>query len=779
MYVRYPNEYCMRSYKHFFHLFLFFLISVSSFISVSAKAQRVALVLSGGGSRGAAHIGVIRALEENHIPIDYIVGTSIGAIIGGLYAIGYTPDEMEDFIASDSFNRLIAGNLSEQNVYFFRREDQNASWVAFDFNLKKKFTSFLPTNLISPYEMDFKFLEMFAPASAIANYNFDHCIVPFRCVVADVDSTKSVVLRQGDLNSAIRGSMTIPFVFKPITINDRLVFDGGMYDNFPADVAMKEFHPQVIIGSRVAQRYSNPSKDDILSQLQTMLMGRQSDTINYPNAVLIIPKLPEINIINFSKAKEMIDSGYIAAIRMMDDIKEHVHARMDPDTLAKRREAFQNQEHPLIFDSIYITGLNSIQSGYLRKMLKHGKRFVSLTEIRKEYFRFIDDGFCKGIYPVARYNKRTGYYDLYLDVQKADNFNLQFGGNLSLGTSSEGFLELQYKYLWTKALHFSANGYFGKFYNSAKVDARIDFNSKLPLFIDANYTFNHFNYFQNSTYFFDDKTPSYLMQSEYFGELRGGIPVSNHGKLTAGMVYAFTNSKYYQNNTFSRVDTADQTSFNFFSPDICFELNNLNRKQYANAGAKFLMSVAYINGIEDFLPGTFSLNKSEISQGRQWFQFRIMWDNYFATLGPLKLGFYGEGLVSNQPLFLNYTSSLLYAPEFSPLPEMKTLFLPPFRAYNYAAAGLKGVVRIYKKIEFRLEGYLFLPYQSILQDPTDQTAYFGKIFSDHNYVYSGAVVYNTFLGPISLGVNVYDKTTVPYTINLNFGYIIFNKRALQ
>ncbi len=769
----------MRSYKVKFSLLCWFLISISASLSISVEAQKVALVLSGGGSRGAAHIGVIKALEENHIPIDYIVGTSIGAVIGGLYAIGYTPAEMEDFIASESFSRLIAGNMNEKNIFFFKKEDQNASWIAFDFNLKKKFTSLLPTNLISPYEMDFKFLELLASASAVSDYNFDEFMIPFRCVVADVDSTKSIVMRHGDLNSAIRGSMSIPFVFNPITIDGRLVFDGGMYDNFPVDVAVKDFRPQVIIGSRVAQRYGNPSRDDILSQLQSMLMERQSDTIMYPNAILILPKLPEINIINFSRTKEFIDSGYYSTLRKIDEIKNLVHARLNPDTLASRRESFKNKQPPLVFDSIYVHGLNTIQSAYLRKMLKHGNRFVTLSAIRKEYFRFIDDGFIKGIYPIARYNRRTGYYDLFLDIQKADNFNLQFGGNISLGTSNEGFLEIQYKYLWTKALHFTANGYFGKFYNSAKVNGRIDFNSKVPWFIDASYTFNHFNYFQNSTYFFDDKTPSYLMQSEYFGEIRTGIPVSNHGKVMIGITSAFTNGKYYQNNIFSRMDTADQTSFNFFSPEICFELNNLNRKQYANAGAKFMMSIAYVNGNEDFLPGSFFKNKNEFSQFRQWFQYRIMWDNYFTVIGPLRFGFYGECLLSNQSLFSNYTSSVLYAPEFSPVPEMKTLFLPSFRANNYVAAGLKGVLRLYKKIEFRLEGYLFQPYESILENPDNQTAYYGKILSDRSLLYSAAIVYNMFLGPISVGVNYYDKSTNPYTINLNFGYIIFNKRALQ
>ena len=135
--------------------------------------------------------------------------------------------------------------------------------------------------------------------------------------------------------------------------------------------------------------------------------------------------------------------------------------------------------------------------------------------------------------------------------------------------------------------------------------------------------------------------------------------------------------------------------------------------------------------------------------------------------------------ISDQPLFYNYTATLLYAPAFQPLPEMQTLFMPAFRATNYAAAGIKAVVKIYKKIDFRAEGYIFQPYQEILEDPETQKAYFGPIFSSRAYVASGTFVYYSFLGPISLGVNFYDKLPQPFTFNLNFGFIIFNPGTIQ
>ena len=322
------------------------------------------------------------------------------------------------------------------------------------------------------------------------------------------------------------------------------------------------------------------------------------------------------------------------------------------------------------------------------------------------------------------------------------------------------------------------NGYFGKVYSSAKIGGRIDFNSKKPWFAELSYTYNHFNYFKYASFFFDDKTPNYLIEQEYFGNLKLGMPISNTGKLSLVLTYAFTNDKYYQSNMFSRNDTADQTNFNFFAPSLIFEVNSLNRKQFANAGVRLLFSLSYINGREDMLPGSTAVSKDPVTQYHDWFLFRLVYDNYFQTLGPLKFGFYGEGVISNQPLFSNYLSSLLFSPSFQPIPESQAYFLPSFRAPNYAAAGLKMVLRVYKKIEYRLEGYLFQPYRQIKENPDDYSPYFGPVFADRAWMATTALVYNSPLGPLSLGVNYYDKQPDSFSLNFNFGFIIFNRRAM-
>jgi NTE family protein len=205
----------------------------------------------------------------------------------------------------------------------------------------------------------------------------------------------------------------------------------------------------------------------------------------------------------------------------------------------------------------------------------------------------------------------------------------------------------------------------------------------------------------------------------------------------------------------------------------------LNHKQYPNSGVRFKVSLAYLNGLEYTLPGSSSEDKTEHQSFHDWFQLKILYDNYFEAIGPLKLGFYAEASISGQPLFYNQTASLLYAPAFEPTPEMQTLFLPAFRAYSYGAIGMKAILKVYKKVEFRAEGYLFQPYQEIVKDAETGEPEFGPLFSDRAYTLSGTFVYKSFLGPISLGVSFYDKLEQPFTVHLNIGYLLFNPRSFK
>jgi NTE family protein len=157
-------------------------------------------------------------------------------------------------------------------------------------------------------------------------------------------------------------------------------------------------------------------------------------------------------------------------------------------------------------------------------------------------------------------------------------------------------------------------------------------------------------------------------------------------------------------------------------------------------------------------------------------QIKIIYDTYYKQHGLLRMGFYCEGVFSSQPLFSNYTASLLAAPAFQPLAESKTLFQPNFRAHKYAAIGLKNIFTLKNRIDFRIEGYLYQPYQEITvndkNEPTLTVPFLRRYF-----IGTFALVGHTPIGPFSFSVNYYHEEEKPFSFLFHFGYIIFNKKS--
>ena len=164
----------------------FLLIGILCLCPYIIHGQKVGLVLSGGGAKGIAHIGVIKALEENNIPIDYVTGTSMGAIVAAFYAMGYTPEEMLELIKSKEFSTWSTGEISPSNMYYFRKPDPTPAFISFKLSGTKGLSNVLPDSYINPLPMNLGFLVVFAPYTAVCRGNFDNLFVPFRAVAADI-----------------------------------------------------------------------------------------------------------------------------------------------------------------------------------------------------------------------------------------------------------------------------------------------------------------------------------------------------------------------------------------------------------------------------------------------------------------------------------------------------------------------------------------------------------------------------------------------------------------
>lgn len=753
----------------------------------SGYGQKVGLVLSGGGASGLAHIGVIKALEENHIPIDYITGTSMGAFIGALYAAGYTPKQMEEFVLSPDFQNIAGGTIKSRYIYYFRQKISDGSWVNFRFAFDSSLISSIPTNLISPVPIDFALLQYFTRASFAAHSNFDRLFVPFRCVAADIANKKPYIFKQGNLGEAVRASISYPFYLKPIIVDGKMLFDGGLYNNFPADVMQNDFHPDVVLGSNVASRLEAPNEDNILSQIRNMLMTPTQFKLQGKGDI-ITPNV-EAGILTANHPQALIDSGYTATMRQMPEILQMISRRTDSAHLAESRKQFADRQQPLVFSKVTTRGLSAAQDRYTRSILKGQKPLLSESEMEKNYYKVATDYDFRSIYPVVTHLDSLGHYTLNANVKNEKPFSVSFGGVISNRPISTGFVGLQYHHTGAEDIDLSGNTYFGELYTSGLVAAKVSFSSPFPFYIEPALVYNRWNYFTSSTEFFQDVIPPYLVQQDEYGKMDIGIPIGMEAKVTIGGSSSNYINSYYPNVTFKPTDTADQTKFEATAFYLRYELNTLNRKEYASAGTRIFVQAQTIQGWEDNIPGTQEVNRQPSSKYHQMEQLKLTIDNYYKQRGLIRLGIFAEGVytysilpVSKAPLetyFTNYNATTLMAPAFQPTPESQVLFLPDYRAFNYAAGGPKLIVSFKPNIDLRFEGYIFLPYQAI-EKTTNNGVMYGAPLAQRYYVGVASIVYNSPIGPVSLSINYFENSNPVNNLSVMFhiGFIIFNEKSL-
>ncbi len=745
------------------------------------NAQKVGLVLSGGGAKGMAHIGIIRVLEENNIPIDYIAGTSIGAIVGGLYAAGYSTDEMEELFKSDNFYFWSTGKIQEEYRYYFKRPEPTPAWLQLRVEKKEEKVKLIPPSYIVPAEqMDFAFMELTASTNAACNYDFNNLMVPFFCIAADVNKSQPVVLRSGDLGSSIRASMTVPLYFKPIKINGNLLFDGGILNNFPTREMKDTFKPDIIIGHKVANDKKEADTDDLMVQIANMVMRPTDFEINAEDGILLETSFDNVGLMDFNKIDQVLARGEKTATLAIDSIKTLVTRRVSKTEVQQKRDKFNSKKPLLYFQNIQVEGISDpMQRKFIIQSMKHGSDVVSLANIKTEYFKLVADKHLKSIQPVSFYNPETGYFDLHLKVEPEKRVDVSIGGNISTKPINQGFVDFNYRTYNGKAYTLNSNLYFGRFYSSFKLGGRIDYPTRLPFYLASYITLNRWDYFSSSSeWFFEDVSPPYIIQAENNFRIEGGFPLKLHSKLYAGIAYSGASDEYYETDIFEKEDIPNKTNFNAFVAQIGFENNSLNYKQYATEGALQGVNGKFITGEENHYPGSSSKLLGKTETKHNYFLIRAHSLRYYQLSKHLRLGTHLEGVVSNKELFSNYSSSKLTAPGFMPTPHSKSLFIENFHSNNYLAGGIKTIYSFTNAMHLRIEGYAFLPLYETVKNVDLSPAKGEHLISNYYIQGLASLVYQTGIGPISLSLNYYEKESTDLYLTLNFGYILFNKRGL-
>ncbi len=750
-------------------------------INESISSQTVGLVLSGGGAKGLAHIGVIKALEENNIPINYIAGTSMGAIIGALYSMGYTTEEMIQLFKSKDFYNWSTGNIEENLVITTNVKFEDASILSFDLKIDStKVKAVLPSHIVPTQQMDLAFLLLFASGTAQCKGNFDSLFIPFRCIASDIQNKTQVLFKNGDLGEAVRSSMTIPIYFKPLIVNGKMLFDGGIYNNFPWKELKNEFHPGFIIGSKVANNTKPPKEDDILLQLENMIVGQTEYDIKDTASIKIETNLKEIGILDFNRIDEIVNQGYENTLKIIDSIKLYVKDCETKEKIKDKRNDFKKKLPELKFKSVNLTGLNIKQDRFIRHQLTQRSKNLSQVNLKDEYYKIITDDYINRLYPKAKYDEHSKMYDLELNANLKRNVELGIGGNISSNSINQGFLSGSYYFFGNTANRIYANIYFGRLYSSVNLSYRIKFPWKKLFSIESSLIFNRFDYYRSSgELFFEDVKPTYLIKNEAFGNLNFTLPLNNNISLSNDFSLGALDNEYYQVDNFSHTDTPDKTYFDFINNSLKLEKKTLNKKQCPYRGRKMYIKFNYISGKEEHKPGTTSFDSLKTINYHSWINIKLYSETYHRILRDrIWLGVLIDANYSTMNLFSNSKATLLVTPSFNPTPHSKTIFISNFRSNKYLAIGIIPCIRLFNETFLRLEGYAYQPMKelNVSSEPNEENS---KFLKSAKFICSASIVAHTRVGPLSISMNYYPEEEKKYYFVLSFGYILFNKKALE
>jgi NTE family protein len=766
--------------KSLLYVFLFL------FLSPPLCAQKVGLVLSGGGGLGLAHIGVLKCLDEYGIKVDYIVGTSAGGLVGGFYAAGYSAKEIEQLVISEEFQQGVSGTIMPKDRFLLGQAEDDASWISVDLELDTLFHALLNPVLVNDIPLNFGLARHLYLPSMRAGFDFDKLPIPFRCIASDILMQKSVVIKSGQLSDAIRATITVPMFFTPIKVANKYLFDGGIYNNFGVDVMREEFKPDVIIGVNVATTsyadYPYGEDDELVKNPVKYALIANGDTTQLTaNDILILPDVP-YNATKFDRVKEKVKIGYEATKAKIEEIKRKIRKQKDDVQAVSNYKLFTDMRETNI-SKFTVTGIDANKSRYVERMFKIKKdHHLSIAEIRRRYFRLASYPYFQSIYPRFLPDEK-GCYEFNLAVKDKSIFKILGGGNLSTRGISMIYGGVNFNFLRQKLYSVAFNAYAGSFYASIQGKVQINYPYRVPFYVEPQLTYNNWNYIQASELFIPATSfKTNVQRTDRFLGVNIGLGIGNTTKTIFSVGYISNHDDYTNTSTSQSSDTLDVSTLKGLQLRLQWGRSTLNRKQFASIGSAEHVSVMYFNGQEEHFAGNtsvFSRNGTqEYTAYHQWFRIKATTERYIGT-GKYQWGYMLEGVFSNQPTFRNYRSSLINAPAFYPLLDSRTIFLSDFRAFSYVAGGLRNVITLAKRLDLRLEGYVFKPFNKIVEGDKQNPILGNMNFKDYNIALSGALVYHSPLGPASLNLNYYDDVRYKWGFFLNVGLLIFNKRAME
>ena len=558
----------------------------------SAYARpKIGLVLGGGGAAGISHVGVLKVLEENHIPIDYIAGNSMGAIIGSLYASGLSADEIEKVAKQLDWPTL----FQDDPGYALKSYDQKKQAADFfntlTFGVSKEGVKF-PGGLIGGQRLMFELRRLLAPTQKYNN--FDQLPIPFRAVATDIRTGETVVLKDGNLATAVRASMSIPGIFTPVTINNRLLVDGLVSNNVPVDVA-RDMGADILIVSRIPAGKPRPLNSALDISLQTMdlLMSKTSqaqiDSLTKSD-ILIEPPIGDIGSLDFSRVNETIPIG-IKGARAKLPALQALAAQLGTlnQPLARAPKAVMNSN--MLITSVVIDNRSSLNNDLVRKKLN-----INVGDVinEKRLQAGLDRIYSLGYFGLVDYDltpNPQGGYNLKVTANEAAEGNKRVSIGFSLADDFNGDSRYQAgaKYvrqgLTDKGTELRAEGIIGE---------RLLASAELyhPLIADEK------NVFVAPKVWYQERDATIDNEAQQIAELRAhergvsvdiGRTMSNTAEVRAGMFY----QKIRPQVKTGAFDLQDKSNIVEAGVKLQYQSDTLDSINFPTKGGRFSASVSH------------------------------------------------------------------------------------------------------------------------------------------------------------------------------------------
>lgn len=752
-------------------LFLSILLSVLPALLKAQAHQSVGLVLSGGGAKGIAHIGLIQALEDNDIPIDYITGTSMGAIVGGLYACGYTPAEMMELINSDYFGYLSSGKADPAFTYYFSKGSPSPQMFAMsvggrDSTARSKI--FNPQSLISPMPMSFGFMQIFSAYGAQCGGNFDRLFVPFRCVASDVAQKRKKVMGAGDLGESIRASMSFPLIFQATEIDGQVLYDGGIYDNFPVGVMQTEFAPSVIIGSDVSAPSDGPA-NSYFQQLDLLVSRAQSYEVPPETGIKVRIDVSNFGLLDWDRADAIYRAGYSRGIEMMDSIKARIPTRADSTARRLRRAVFKSGTPALRFDSVNVEGATKRQNEYI-KYLFHpakGTDTIGIDRARLAFYRALSSGKMSYLRPRAHVNNDSaGLFTLDLKALVKSNFSVGAGAYITSSNNSYLYLRGGYSSLSFSSVSTDIEAWIGQSYMAGALTGRLDIASALPSALVLNAVASRRKYYEDEELFFRDNEPAFVTAHEYFAKLAWAMAAGRRGCVDIGLGGGkLRNTFYSPGHEGGYREGRHHVDFALGQAYAAYRSSTLDNINYPLSGSSLNASFAAVLGKATC--GQAGADGRGTDKHMAWLQLDAHWRNYISLGRHWVLGTEARALLSNRPLPGSYEASVSSAPAYSPTPASTNTFNPAFRANSFLAATVVPVYKFNSSLSARFSASVFAPLRGI-REGDGGTARFGRCFDSTEFFGELNLVYALPFGNIA-GYCNYSSSPGKFHGGISFG----------